>query len=108
MLEKLVRTKLLDTFPELEREDIRTTIGQERGSDLKLSKVAQRRIPYVFECKNRAAFIGFAWMGQANLHKMSMEERGEGSYEPVVVVKQNRSEPLVLITLDHFLKLIST
>lgn len=98
ILEQLLRTKLLETYPELDTEDIRTTIGQERGSDLKLTRRAQRLIPYVFECKNRASFIGYSWFQQCIAH--------DGEFEPIVVIKQNRSDPLAIMSLDHFLKII--
>ena len=99
VLEKLLRTKLLDAFPELDSTDIRTTVGQERGSDLKFTRMAQRLISYKFECKNRASFIGYSWMQQCVAH--------EGEFEPIVVIKQNRNEPLVLMKLEHFLTLIT-
>lgn len=99
LLEKLLRSKLLEAFPELDSEDIRVTVGQERGSDLKLTRMAQRRLPFKFECKNRATFVGYSWYQQCCNH--------EGDLVPIVVIKQNRCEPLVLFSLDHFLTLIN-
>ena len=52
-LQNDVRDCLLQTFPELEQDDIRTAVMGESGEDIKLSPAAQRLIPYSFECKNQ-------------------------------------------------------
>jgi hypothetical protein len=96
--ERLIRQKLLDIFPELDHTEIRVTIGQEQGEDLKLSKKAQELIPLKIECKSRAAISVYSWYEQAQGHK--------GELEPVVFIKQNRKKPLAVVDADYFLNLI--
>jgi hypothetical protein len=98
-LERLIAQKLLDKFPELTyNEDIRITIGQERGEDLKLSKKAQALIPLQIEAKSRSSMAIYTYMEQAKSHKAGLE--------PCVIVKMNRRKPLVCIDLDYFLELL--
>lgn len=95
--EKLIRSSLIDAFPELE-DEIRVTIGQEHGSDLKLTKKALEVLPIKIECKSRASIAVYSWYEQASSH--------EGDLEPVVFIKENRKKPLVIIDLDYFISLI--
>ena len=56
-------------------------------------------IPYDFECKNQEKMKTiYQWYNQAKRH---------GDLEPVLVMKQNSREELVVVSLDHFLKLIA-
>lgn len=68
------------------------------GADVSLSERAYRQFPYDVECKNRAAFAIYKDFGQARSH---------GSGNPLLVIKQNHSEPLAVITLEHFMELSS-
>lgn len=98
-LQKLVRDKLLATFTELEPDDIKSTSMGASGEDVQLSPAARKLLPYQIECKNKATSQLHTYYDQAKTH---------GSYEPLVIVKKNRAEVLVAMTLDHFLKLIKT
>ncbi len=76
---------LCDTLMELfnfTSEDIRITIGQENGADIKLSKVAQKQFPYVLEAKNRQTFTTlYGFYRQATKHDKTLE--------PIVIIKMN-------------------
>lgn len=97
IFEKLIRKKLLEYFPEL-ADEIRITIGQEGGSDLKLTKKAQDILKIKIECKSRAKMALYEWYNQAIKH--------DGDLEPIVCVKQNRAQPLVIMDLEYYLGLL--
>lgn len=98
-LEKWLRERLLELFPELSEDDLRITVGSETGADLKLSKKAKEVLPYKFECKNRETFKTlYGFYEQACEH--------EGTEEPIVIIKMNHKEPLVILDAEYFLNLV--
>jgi hypothetical protein len=96
-LQKVVRDKILEAFPTLSVDDVRSTGMGQQGADVQLSKVAKDVFPYEVECKSLARVAVYNYYAQAKSH---------GSLEPLVVVKQNGSKPLVIVGLDHFMELI--
>lgn len=98
-LQQAVRKLLLETFPELEGDDVVSTPMGVQGSDIQLSPAARKLLPYQIECKNKATSQLHTYYNQAKTH---------GSYEPLVIVKKNRAEVLVAMKLDHFLQLLKT
>ena len=54
-LQNSFRDLLLETFTQLEPDDIRSAIMGESGEDIKLSPAARKIIPYSIECKNQEA-----------------------------------------------------
>ena len=97
-LQNSVRDILLETFNQLEPDDIRSAIMGESGEDIKLSPAARKLIPYSFECKNQEKLN--IW----EAYKQASENSGD--YEPLVVLKRNNHKPLVLIDAESFVKLI--
>jgi hypothetical protein len=95
--QKYVRDKLLETFPDLEPDDVRSTSMGAGGEDLQMSPAARKKVPYQIECKSKATSQVHTYYDQAKSH---------GPHEPVVIVKKDRSIPLVIMSLDHFLKLL--
>jgi hypothetical protein len=67
------------------------------GEDVQLSPLARSMVNYTIECKNRAAIAVYKDYEQAKTH---------GLVEPLVVLKQNNSKPLVLVDAEHFLNLV--
>jgi hypothetical protein len=69
------------------------------GEDILLSPLAARRTGVSIECKSRdrVAVYGFYEQAQANCPT----ER-----EPVVVVKQNRAKPLVVVDAEYFFHIL--
>jgi hypothetical protein len=98
-LQQHVRDQVLHYFPELQKDDVRSTPMGVTGSDLTLSPKAQEIFPFKVECKNRAAMAVFrdfeqAWAGCAPW------------MIPLVVLKENNSKPLAVVDLDFFLHAI--
>ena len=98
-LQNYLRSKIMQTFPILRPEDVRVAKNGENGADIKLSKIARRVIPYQFECKNQEKMKTiYDFYNQA--------QKNSGRLEPVLVMKMNTREPLVVIDFEHFIELI--
>ena len=98
-LQKLIRDKILDTFPELEPDDCKSTSMGAGGEDVQLSPAARRLFPFSVEAKSRASIGVYAWYQQAKTNAPK-------DMEPLLVIKQNHSKPLVVIDLDAFMELV--
>lgn len=96
LLQNAVRDKLLETFPKLQPDDVRSTGMGQTGEDIQLSPAAREVFPYQVECKSKAASQIHTYYEQAKTH---------GTHEPLVIVKKNRSITLAIVSLDHFLEL---
>jgi hypothetical protein len=70
------------------------------GRDVTLSESGLHVFPYAVECKSRHSIAIFKDYEQAGSHC----EEGE---LPLLVIKQNHSEPLAVVSLEHFMELIS-
>ena len=95
--QQFVRDKLLELFPQLEPDDVRSTAMGQSGEDIQLSPAARKLIPYNIECKSKA---------RSQVHTYYEQAKSHGKHEPVVIVKMDRDIPLAVISLDHFLTLI--
>ena len=93
-----VRDKLLETFPDLEPDDIRSTSMGCGGEDLQFSPAARRRYPISIECKNQESLSVWKAYEQASANS--------GDHEPVLFMKKNRKKPLVVIDADYFISLL--
>ena len=96
--QQLVRDAILKAFPELEADDVRITSMGQTGADIQLSPMAKKLFPYQVEVKAKAKSQIHTYMKQAMSH---------GDMEPLVVVKMDRSIPLAIVSLDHFMKLVT-
>lgn len=98
-LEKLIRDKIIEAF-NLTSDDVRITIGQEGGMDIKLSTRAKARFPFAVEAKARATFNTlYNFLDQAKKH--------DAKLIPLVVVKGDRKQPLAILDFDYFITLVS-
>lgn len=98
-LENLVVNRIKEAF-NLGPDDIRVNIGAENGADVKLSAKAKARFPFSVECKARNSFTTlYGFYDQARSHYPELV--------PLVVLKEDRKEPLVLLNFDMFLTLIN-
>ena len=93
--QQLMRT-LLSKFPQLEKDDITSRSMGAGGEDLLLSPAARKLIPYSFECKNLARFVGHNYIEQAVTNTPT-------GRTPVAVVKANHKKPVVIMYLDDWL-----
>lgn len=96
--QQLVRDALLKAFTTLEPDDVKSTGMGQQGEDILLSPAARKLIPYNIECKSKA---------KSQIHTYYEQAKQHGDHEPLVVVKKDRSIPLAIVSLDHFIKLIS-
>ena len=99
-LQNWVRDELLKRFPKLTDNDIVCAIMGERGIDVKLSSKAKKFIPFAIECKNQENL--------KNLYKAYDQScyNAKNKLEPVVFVKMNQREPLVVLDAVCFLNFI--
>ena len=97
-LQNQIKELLLETFNELEPDDIRSAIMGETGEDIKLSPAARRQIPYSFECKNQEKINIWESLNQA--------EENSGDSKPVLIFKRNRSKTYAVLELEDFIDLI--
>lgn len=96
-LQQMVRDLILTSWPHLEPDDVRSTAMGQNGEDVQLSPAARKVLPYQIECKNKARAQVVTWYCQAKEH---------GKHEPLLIVKQDRQEPLAVVSLEHFLRLL--
>ena len=83
---------------DIDPEDIESRSMGAGGEDLIMSKAARNKFPYSVECKNQERMnIWQAWE-QANNNK--------GIYEPLVVIKKNGVNPLIVVDAESFLDMI--
>ena len=97
-LQNSVRDLLLETFNQLEPDDIRSAIMGESGEDIKLSPAARKLIPYSFECKNQEALNIWKSLEQA-------ESNCEG-LTPLLIFKRNKSKVYAALEITDFLNLL--
>jgi|TARA_R110001592_G_scaffold322255_1_gene601178 hypothetical protein len=98
-LQNFTRDKILKAFPHLKPSDVQCVENYAPGPDIILSKVARKLCPYQFEIKNQEKMktvYDFYKQASKNARKL----------EPVVVMKMNTRDPLVIIDFEHFLELI--
>jgi hypothetical protein len=69
------------------------------GEDILFSQLAGDKLKISVECKSRESMAVYAFYSQAK------DNCPEGR-EPVVVVKQNKSDPLVVIDAVYYLQLL--
>jgi len=96
-LQQWCRDQILQRFPTLTIDDVRSTSMGAGGEDVQLSTAARELVTYTIECKNRKAIAVYKDYEQAKTH---------GLIEPLVILKQNLSKPLALVDAEHFLDLI--
>jgi len=96
-----IRDRLLETFPEFEPDDIKSTTMGDTGCDVQLSPAARRKIPLSIEVKRRKNDLKtvYGYLQQAANH-----DKGE----PVVFYRSDRKPWVVMIGIDHYMDLIKT
>jgi hypothetical protein len=94
-----VRDAFLKQFPALTPNDVRSTSMGASGLDVQLSEAARSLIPFDTECKSRASIAVYPYFQQA------AENTSEGR-KPLLVIKQNHSEPLAVLRLEDLLEIL--
>ena len=83
---------------EIDPEDIESRSMGAGGEDLIMSKAARQKFPFSVECKN-----------QERLNVWSAWEQAKGNrgiYEPLVVIKKNGVDPLVVLDAKIFMEYV--
>jgi len=81
----------------VDAEDLESRPMGSQGEDIIMGKHTREVFPYSIECKNQEAVNVWKAYEQAT-------ENCKG-YEPLVVIKRNRTKPLVLVDAEYFVKL---
>ena len=68
LFQKIIRGLLLNTFLQLEQDDIKVAVASEGGQDIKLSPAAAKVIPYSFECKRQKTLNIYNAIAQSKLN----------------------------------------
>ena len=94
-----VRDKLLETFPEFEPDDIKSTTMGDTGEDIQLSPAARKKMPISIEVKRRKGGFKtvYSYIEQASKH---------GKGEPVVFFRSDRKPWVVMVGMDHYTDLL--
>lgn len=95
-LQQELRDALLQTFPQLAPDDVRSTSMGASGEDLLLSPAARRLFPFSPECKN---------VESINIWKALAQASGR-EHTPLVVFRKNNTPAHVALSLDDFLALL--
>jgi hypothetical protein len=96
-LQNWARDVILETFPELEKDDVRSTTMGDTGEDVQLSPAARKAVPFQIECKNKAHVSVYSWYRQCQEH---------GPHKPLLVIKEDEAEPLVVIDARTFFEIL--
>ena len=91
-----VRDQLIEQL-DVHPEDVESRSMGAGGEDLIMARAAREKFPYSIECKNQEAINVWKSYEQA--------EENSGDYEPIVVLKRNKTKPLVLVDADYFVRL---
>jgi hypothetical protein len=84
----------------LPERDVQPTPMGVTGTDIKLSALAHSVFPYAVEAKNVEALnVWQAW-------KQTLDNTIEGIEQPVLITRKNKTEPVAVIRLGHFLDLV--
>ena len=81
----------------LDEEDLESRPMGSQGEDIIMGKQSREKFPYSIECKNQESVNVWKAYKQA--------EENSKNYEPLVVIKRNRTKPLVLVDAEHFVNL---
>ena len=96
--QQCVRDKVLEVFPQLQADDVRSTGMGQGGSDLQLSPAAHNLFPFNIECKNQERIALWESWKQAKAN--------QGDHIPLLFIKRNYSEELVIMRAEDFFDII--
>ena len=97
-LQQWMRNLLIEKL-EVHPEDIESRSMGAGGEDLIMARAAREKFPMSIECKNQEKVNVWESYKQA--------EDNSGKYEPVVIIKRNKSKPLVVVDAEYFVSLFN-
>ena len=95
-LQQWMRNLLIEKL-NVHPEDIESRSMGASGEDLIMARAARHKFPYSIECKNQEKVNIWDAYNQA--------QENARPYEPIVVLKRNKSKPLVLVDAEYFVRL---
>jgi len=95
-LQQWVRTMLIEIL-DVHPEDLESRSMGAGGEDLIMARAARKKFPHSIECKNVERLN--VW----DAYEQACDNAGD--YEPLVVIKKNRKDPLVVVDAQYFIKL---
>lgn len=98
-LQQLIVADVLEAFPQLEADDVRSTSMGAGGEDIQLSAAARRCFPYSIEAKNQERLNVWGAIAQARSNCPS------GS-QPLVVIRKNGERAQAVLDWQLFLALV--
>ena len=96
LFQQWVRDQLIE-HREIHPEDIESRSMGAGGEDLIMARDARQKFPFSIECKNQERVNVWQSYEQAKTNCKG--------YEPLLVIKRNRSKPLVVMDAEHFVSL---
>ncbi len=96
-LQQHVRDRILESFPSLQPDDVRSTSMGASGEDILLSPVARELVPFSIEVKNQQ---------RVNIWS-ALEQAASGEHPPMVVFSRNRSEVYAALRFEDLLHILS-
>lgn len=99
-LQQHVRDTIYKYFPTLQAGDVESTSMGAGGVDVKLSHAARQLFPFAIECKaQEKVSIWAAWQQCVANTILDLD--------PLLVIKRNREEPLVVMDFETFIAIMS-
>lgn len=97
-LQQWVRDLIIESFDDLEADDVRSTSMGAGGEDIQMSPLARRHFPFSVEAKNCEKLNVWGAYDQAAANS--------GKHEPLLVMKKNHKKPLVVLDAEAFMELV--
>jgi hypothetical protein len=94
-----VRDAILEKFPELEPDDVKSTSMGSSGEDIQLSPAARKLLPISIEVKRRKS-------GMKTAYDYLDQAKSQNKGEPVVFYRSDRMPWIVMISKEHYLDLL--
>lgn len=92
-----VRDKILETYPELQRDDVRSTASGQNGEDIQLSPAARHLFPFSVECKRYKTFAIYTAYEQAQVNA--------GLNTPLLVIRGDNKKALAVLDFNYFMEM---
>jgi len=99
-LQNLVSDIIRNLF-NLSKHDVKPAVMGESGMDIKLSEKARHIFPFAIECKNTEKINVYEFWHQATGNAI------KESLLPMLILKKNREQPLMVIDAEYGLMMIS-
>jgi len=88
---------ILETFPFLHQDDVKSTSMGAQGEDVQLSPAARKHFPFSVEAKSYATFAVYKHYEQAKAN-------AKDGCEPLLIIKGNRKKPLAVVDAEWFIR----